>query len=148
MLPFGVTIPATVLQGSEIPEGLMNNPVYWSMWYGRIWLQRYSVSEVLYHAKSNVKRIRLGLFERFEILTTVSVSVHLFWNETMSLSVSCSLTFQTIIVSLFLRGHKGQLKLHPRKPTTCVTLQFQYFTVHFISLNIMSQQMHFYIIKY
>jgi hypothetical protein len=23
-----VTIPATVPQGSEIPEGLMNNPVY------------------------------------------------------------------------------------------------------------------------
>jgi hypothetical protein len=28
MLAFGVTIPATVQQGSEIPEGLMNNPVY------------------------------------------------------------------------------------------------------------------------
>ena len=28
MLPFGVTIPATVPQGSEIPEGLMNNLVY------------------------------------------------------------------------------------------------------------------------
>jgi len=28
MLSFGVTIPATVPQGSEIPEGLMNNPVY------------------------------------------------------------------------------------------------------------------------
>jgi hypothetical protein len=28
MLPFGVTIPATVSQGSEIPEGLTNNPVY------------------------------------------------------------------------------------------------------------------------
>ena len=28
MLPFGVTIPATVPQGSEILEGLMNNPVY------------------------------------------------------------------------------------------------------------------------
>jgi len=28
MLRFGVTIPATVPQGSEIPEGLMNNPVY------------------------------------------------------------------------------------------------------------------------
>jgi len=28
MLPFGVTIPATVPQGSEIPEGLMNNSVY------------------------------------------------------------------------------------------------------------------------
>jgi hypothetical protein len=27
MLPFGVTIPAIVPQGSEIPEGLMNNPV-------------------------------------------------------------------------------------------------------------------------
>jgi hypothetical protein len=26
MLPFGVTIPATVPLGSEIPEGLMNNP--------------------------------------------------------------------------------------------------------------------------
>jgi hypothetical protein len=28
MLPFDVTIPATVPQGSEIPDGLMNNPVY------------------------------------------------------------------------------------------------------------------------
>ena len=27
MLPFGVTIPATVPQGSEIPERLMNKPV-------------------------------------------------------------------------------------------------------------------------
>jgi hypothetical protein len=28
MFLFGVTIPATVPQGSEIPEGLTNNPVY------------------------------------------------------------------------------------------------------------------------
>jgi len=28
MLPFGVTIPATVPQSSEIPEGLINYPVY------------------------------------------------------------------------------------------------------------------------
>jgi hypothetical protein len=28
MLVFGVTIPATVPKGSEIPDGLMNNPVY------------------------------------------------------------------------------------------------------------------------
>jgi len=28
MLPFGVPIPATVPQVSEIPEGLMNNPVF------------------------------------------------------------------------------------------------------------------------
>jgi hypothetical protein len=27
MLPFGVTIPASVLQRSEIPEGLTNYPV-------------------------------------------------------------------------------------------------------------------------
>jgi hypothetical protein len=27
MLPFGVTIPATVPQRSEIPEGLMNYPI-------------------------------------------------------------------------------------------------------------------------
>jgi hypothetical protein len=31
MLPLGVTIPATVPQGSETPEGLMNNPVDGSM---------------------------------------------------------------------------------------------------------------------
>ena len=28
MLPFGVNIPATVPQRSEIPEGLMNYPVH------------------------------------------------------------------------------------------------------------------------
>jgi hypothetical protein len=28
MLPFGVIIPATVPQRSEIPEGIMNYPVY------------------------------------------------------------------------------------------------------------------------
>jgi len=28
MLPFGVTIPATVPQRSEIPKGLTNYPVY------------------------------------------------------------------------------------------------------------------------
>jgi len=28
MLPFGMTIPATVPQKSEIPEGLMNYPIH------------------------------------------------------------------------------------------------------------------------
>jgi hypothetical protein len=28
MLPFGVTIPATVPQRSEFPEGLLNYPVF------------------------------------------------------------------------------------------------------------------------
>jgi len=45
MLPFGVTIPATVPQGSEIPEGLMNNPVdgritvrwIFRKWDGKAW---------------------------------------------------------------------------------------------------------------
>jgi hypothetical protein len=41
MLPFGVTIPATVPQGSEIPEGLMNNLVY--------------KCEVLNHKKDRIK---------------------------------------------------------------------------------------------
>ena len=31
MIPFGVTIPATILQRSEIPEGLMNYPVLFVM---------------------------------------------------------------------------------------------------------------------
>ena len=31
MLPFGVTVPTTVPQRSEIPEGLMNYPVYSSL---------------------------------------------------------------------------------------------------------------------
>jgi len=32
MLPFGVTFPATLPQGSEIPEGLVNNPVLIKRW--------------------------------------------------------------------------------------------------------------------
>jgi len=35
-----VTIPATVPQGSEIPEGLMNNPVY---------------SQFMMHGQKNIK---------------------------------------------------------------------------------------------
>jgi len=42
MLSFGVTIPATVPQGSEIPEGLMNNPVYYRL---------------VMHGNSNIKLI-------------------------------------------------------------------------------------------
>jgi len=40
MLPFGVAIPATVPQGPEIPEGLMNNAVYYRL---------------VMHGKSNIK---------------------------------------------------------------------------------------------
>jgi hypothetical protein len=35
MLPFGVTIPATVPQRLEIPEGLANYPVHFSSFNGR-----------------------------------------------------------------------------------------------------------------
>jgi hypothetical protein len=31
MLPFGVTIPASVPQRSEIPEGLMKYPVFYGL---------------------------------------------------------------------------------------------------------------------
>jgi hypothetical protein len=40
MLPFGVTIPATVPQGSEIPEGLTNNPVYFLSYRAHFFLQK------------------------------------------------------------------------------------------------------------
>ena len=40
MLPFGVTIPATVPQGSEIPEELMNKPV---------------CSQFMMHGQKNIK---------------------------------------------------------------------------------------------
>ena len=46
MLPFGVTIPASVPQGSEIPEGLINNPVDWKG-CGRTAVLRLSVIAVI-----------------------------------------------------------------------------------------------------
>jgi hypothetical protein len=43
MLPFGVTIPAAVPQGSEIPEGLlMNNPVFVTVSLISLKILRYS----------------------------------------------------------------------------------------------------------
>jgi len=56
MLPLGVTIPATVPQRSEFPEGLMNCPVYsdrtalWTHTMSVInysWLVLYFVSRML-----------------------------------------------------------------------------------------------------
>ena len=44
MLPFGVTIPATVPQRSEIPEGLKNNPVYV---YVCIYIYTHTVTQVV-----------------------------------------------------------------------------------------------------
>ena len=57
MLPFGVTIPSTVPQRSEIPEGLMNYPVYkdefadtlyygLAVWYSAIWRLKSSAVKV------------------------------------------------------------------------------------------------------
>ena len=45
MLPFGVTIPATVAQGSEIPEGLINYPVLRSSVHlvGFVWKKKKSI---------------------------------------------------------------------------------------------------------
>jgi hypothetical protein len=43
MLPFDVTIPATVPQGSKIPEGLMNNPVHWKRFVKLVINKNYAV---------------------------------------------------------------------------------------------------------
>ena len=63
MLPFGVTIPATVPQGSEIPEGLMNNPVYTACFttlgYNcRRWFPRFCDQKSLYKHMSDFGRLR------------------------------------------------------------------------------------------
>jgi hypothetical protein len=50
MLPFGVTIPATVPQGSEIPEGLMNNPVYTTQCWTK---SSYSLVSHMYQNQDN-----------------------------------------------------------------------------------------------
>ena len=58
MFPFGVTIPATVPQRSEISEGLMNYSVYYSI------------------SKANMKYITFSegtsLGDRLNILTDIS----------------------------------------------------------------------------
>jgi len=48
MLPFSVTILATVPQGSEIPEGLMNNPVYTEGCKSRYTVMRVIQSKTVY----------------------------------------------------------------------------------------------------
>ena len=44
MLPFGVTIPATVPQRSEIPEGLTNYPVFITVFFSFFYTLQYSVT--------------------------------------------------------------------------------------------------------
>jgi hypothetical protein len=75
MLPFGVTIPATVPQGSEIPEGLMNNPVYVlnfcsgnvAVKYLRIILRTIN-STFSFHFDSDNEPLRLYNNDGYEIL--------------------------------------------------------------------------------
>jgi hypothetical protein len=55
MLPFGVTIPATVPQGSEIPEELMNNPVFMFCPNGK---------QIFGQYYSGIPRLTLGLHSR------------------------------------------------------------------------------------
>jgi hypothetical protein len=71
MLPFGVTIPATVKQRSEIPEGLMNYPVHfcWKVNFLTTWVYAGSWRQTLFRAfrrvritaKSNYYRRRVCL---------------------------------------------------------------------------------------
>ena len=46
MLPFGVNIPATVPQRSEIPEGLMNYPVCVTTTWHCFWSSKCVMKEV------------------------------------------------------------------------------------------------------
>jgi len=52
MLPFRVTIPVTVPQRSEIPEGLTNNPVYICILIDGLTLQQvnmWSLEDTCFH---------------------------------------------------------------------------------------------------
>jgi hypothetical protein len=49
MLPFGVTIPATVPQRSEIPEGLMNYPVDYKR----------SCTNIIFFTTSNARKMQV-----------------------------------------------------------------------------------------
>ena len=63
MLPFGVTIPATVPQRSEIPEGLMNYTVEAALAYERKsipklyvlkdWKRKYQSAQLCLHPNRN-----------------------------------------------------------------------------------------------
>jgi hypothetical protein len=74
MLPFGVTIPATVSQWSEIPEGLMNNPVYSSttglssplfspryMSYSHIRIQSVEEEQYIYYDTDNTTALPFAM---------------------------------------------------------------------------------------
>jgi hypothetical protein len=91
MLPFGVTIPATVPQGSEIPEGLMNNPVYYYGIYSMCWpthttataVERCANTDVVLKCVSNIIPSLSGAFPKSQkatksFVTSVRLSA---WNN-------------------------------------------------------------------
>jgi hypothetical protein len=61
MLPFGVTIPATVPQGSEIPEGLMNNPVF-HVEYLPFFFQNCAVYEIMWENTVEGDRLQMTIW--------------------------------------------------------------------------------------
>ena len=73
MLPFGVTNPATVLQRSEIPEGLTNCPVY-NVYYVYVYVDTYCVLSTRIFVYGDLKFSRefsglyhvMGGYQRYE----------------------------------------------------------------------------------
>jgi hypothetical protein len=58
MLPFGVTVPATVPQRSEFQEGLMNYPVFISLFFDHFYfilsyLTTLTTAQIIQHGKRN-----------------------------------------------------------------------------------------------
>jgi len=70
MFPFGVTIPATVLQRSEIPEGLMNYPVFKNQ------LQALFFFVYVYFNYLHVSIIQVLIISRFNCINTIAGICH------------------------------------------------------------------------
>ena len=88
MLPFGVTIPVTVPQRSEIPEGLMNYPVFLSL------CTRFQM-EVLTNTARNVPLLGTNFKECsiFFALRSLSILLYLI-TALLLLSQGCTLVLK------------------------------------------------------
>jgi hypothetical protein len=86
MLPFGVTMPATVPQGAEIPEGFMNHHVLW---------KNHQASKHILEAP-----IRITLFPYYCILICLISFISLY-----------SIYYSTLLFSSFPLWHASEISL-------------------------------------
>ena len=95
MIPFGVTIPATVPQRSEIPEGVMNYPVLWR-WRPHFYLDIASFwLNILIFFRGLIFILVVFPHQR------VILSLHV-WASLTSHSTLCTF-YQTVLLSLIQR---------------------------------------------